>query len=173
MFVSLILFLSHWVVTHSLVFQLTSFVFFSPVPMWCMWRMWRLIQKQTHFKSVYCCKAMVLSGILNVIFNFLCQMDKKSMLLGWFWQIGILLNNVVLALDMKSHKSNLCNLSVVLFCSASANIIKFSSNYNANNVTFSTKIVSIFFVNLWSQRLVVNQPKNDIWWYTLECKFSH
>lgn len=108
--------------------------------------MWRLIHKQTHFEPVYCCKAMVLSRIFNVIiFKLLSQMNTKSVLLGWFWQMDILLNNVVaFALEIKSHKSYLSNLSVLLFCSVSVNIIKLWSNYNASNVTFRTKIVSAF-----------------------------
>ena len=121
----------------SLVRHLTSFMSFSAVPVW-LCEHW---YKSTPILNLYPVAKQWLSLEFwkFVTFKFLPQLD--------FERLGILLKKfVVFALEMKSPY--LSNLSVVLFCSASVNIIIFLYNYNASNLTARTDCVSIFIINI-------------------------
>ena len=97
--------------------------------------MWRLIQKQTYFKSVSCCKAMVISRSLK-IWHF------QNLALVGFCITRHITKIVVIALETKSPYLSI--LSVVFFCSASVNIVTFLYNYSASNLTTRTETVSEF-----------------------------
>lgn len=127
---------------NDLVFPLTSFTICCAVPVWLMWRQ---TQKEACFLSLSCCKAMVIYRFLRAYFQTLAPDGYQVyvVMLCWFEGLGIFLSDVVFALEMKSHKSYLSNLSVLLFSSASVNIIIFLSNYNTAG-TARTKTVSAF-----------------------------
>lgn len=97
----------------TLACHLTSFMSFDAVSEW----LWRLIQKQTYFQSVSCCKAMVISRSLKV---------WHSQILAPF---GFCMTRhstkiVVIALEIKSPYLSI--LSVVFF-PAQLQLISFHS----------------------------------------------